>query len=185
MELIDTPLPGMAVIRPQRFDDARGYFMETYNRRDLEPLIGSVDFVQDNESSSTCGVLRGLHLQAGDAAQAKLVRVSHGSVYDVAVDLRPGSATFGKWYGIELSHENRLMLFLPRGFAHGFVVLSPTARFIYKVDNTYAPASEVTIAYNDPDIAVNWPVTPNGYLLSDKDTTRAISLRRYIETLQQ
>lgn len=174
-----TPLPGVYIVKPQRFNDNRGYFMETYNKAEFTRNIGNVEFIQDNESESVMGVLRGLHLQSGAHSQAKLVRVVQGKVFDVVVDLRPDSMTYGKWFGVELSHENGFMVFVPRGFAHGFVVLSPKARFVYKVDNSYAPDSEVTIAYDDSQLAIRWPEVPSGYILSDKDRQKAISFRDY------
>ncbi len=180
MEFIKTPIEGLTLIKPKRFEDRRGYFMEVYNRDVFDPVIGPVDFIQDNESESTRGVLRGLHLQAGEASQAKLVRVVEGSVFDVAVDLRKDSPTFGHWHGVELSHENGLMMFIPRGFAHGFAVLSSRARFVYKVDNRYAPEAEVTVAYDDPQIGVRWPEIEGGFILSDKDIDRAISLGEFL-----
>lgn len=181
MEFRYTPIAGLVVACPRRFIDKRGYFMETYNKSVFDPIIGSVDFVQDNESESNFGVLRGLHLQTGDNAQAKLIRVSLGRVYDVAVDLRSDSETFGQWFGIELSDENGWMLYIPRGFAHGFVVLSETAKFSYKVDNYYNPASEETIAYDDSDIAVKWPDVTQHFVLSDKDLHKSISLKAFIK----
>lgn len=179
MEFFTTPIEGLILIKPKRFEDRRGYFMETYNRDIFEPVIGPVDFMQDNESESSRGVLRGLHLQAGEASQAKLVRVVEGAVFDVAVDLREGSPTYGRWHGVELSHENGIMMFIPRGFAHGFVVLSSRARFVYKVDNPYSPSSEVTISFDDAAIGVEWPELEGGFILSEKDTSHAISLEDY------
>lgn len=179
MDFLETPISGLILARPKVFSDNRGYFMETFRKDLFTPVIGDVDFVQDNESESTVGVLRGLHLQKGEYSQAKLVRVVEGSVFDVAVDLREGSATYGRWFGTELSHENKLMMFIPRGFAHGFLVLSPKARFVYKVDNFYAPQSELTIAYNDPDINIKWPEIENDYILSERDVSKSISLKEY------
>lgn len=169
MEFIKTDIEGVVIVRPKRYGDRRGYFMETYNAEAFDPVIGPVRFVQDNESASSRGVLRGLHLQRGAASQAKLVRVSEGRVFDVAVDLRPDSPTYGRWVGLELSDENGLELFIPRGFAHGFVVLSEHARFAYKVDNRYAPETEAVIRFDDPAIGIEWPAVPGGYILSDKD----------------
>ena len=176
-----TPLSGVHILKPQRFEDNRGYFMETYNKVEFSENIGPVDFIQDNESKSSMGVLRGLHLQKGDKAQAKLVRVVEGRVFDVVVDLRKESPTFGKWFGTELSEENCKRLFIPRGFAHGFVVLSHVARFVYKVDNHYAPEAEVTISYADSQLAIRWPEVADGYVLSRKDAEKAISFRQYCE----
>ena len=176
-----TPLAGLFVVQPQRFVDNRGYFMETYNKAEFAPHVGNVEFVQDNESGSSLGVLRGLHMQKGDDAQAKLVRVVSGAVFDVAVDLRFGSDTFGQWFGTELSSGNGKMLYIPRGFAHGFVVLSKEAKFVYKVDNRYAPQSEITIAYDDPEIGIEWPEVQGGFILSQKDASHAISFRCFCE----
>ncbi len=171
MEFIKTELEGVFLIRPKRFGDHRGYFMETFRQNEFDAAIGHVDFVQDNESMSTRGVLRGLHFQRGEASQAKLVRVSEGRVFDVAVDLRRSSPTFGKWLGVELSDENALQLFIPRGFAHGFLVISEYARFQYKVDNFYDPTSEASIMYNDPAVGVAWPMASENFILSKKDTS--------------
>lgn len=164
-----TPIEGLLVISPQVFGDARGYFMETYNLRDFEEAGIDCTFVQDNQSSSKKGVLRGLHFQK-EYSQDKLVRVIRGEVFDVAVDMRKGSATYGKWYGLVLSEENRKMFFIPKGFAHGFLVLSDHAEFTYKCSELYHPNDEGGIIYNDPDIGVEWPI-PSGMdlILSDKD----------------
>ena len=171
MEFIKTELEGVYLIKPKRFGDNRGYFMETFRQDEFETAIGRhVDFIQDNESASTRGVLRGLHFQRGGASQAKLVRVSEGRVFDVAVDLRRSSPTFGRWIGVELSDENALQLFIPRGFAHGFLVLSDKARFQYKVDNFYAPEAEASIIYNDETIGIEWPLSAEEFILSKKDT---------------
>lgn len=170
MEFIPTKIPGVCLIRPKRFGDSRGYFMETFRQDLFDSAIGPVCFVQDNESLSTRGVLRGLHFQRGDKSQAKLVRVSEGAVFDVAVDLRRSSPTFGQWLGEELSDENGLQMFIPRGFAHGFLVLSEKARFQYKVDNVYCPEAEASIRYDDPTIAVEWPLEGLSPVLSPKDT---------------
>ena len=143
--------------------------METYRQDLFEQHVGRVDFVQDNESRSTYGVLRGLHFQKGEFSQAKLVRVIEGRVLDVAVDLRKSSPTFGKYVAVELSDENARQLFIPRGFAHGFLVLSPTATFVYKVDNVYAPQSEASLIYNDPQVGIEWPIAEEEMLLSPKD----------------
>lgn len=164
-----TPIEGLLVISPQVFGDVRGYFMETYNLRDFEEAGIDCTFVQDNQSSSKKGVLRGLHFQK-EYSQDKLVRVIRGEVFDVAVDMRKGSATYGKWYGLVLSEENRKMFFIPKGFAHGFLVLSDLAEFTYKCSELYHPNDEGGIIYNDPDIGVEWPI-PSGMdlILSDKD----------------
>lgn len=180
MEFVETAIPGLILIRPERHTDARGHFMETYRKATFDQAIGDITFVQDNQSQSSRDVLRGLHLQTGDSAQAKLVRVVEGSVFDVAVDLRPSSPSFGRWFGTELSADNNIMMFIPRGFAHGFLVLSEKATFIYKVDNYYDPHTEITIKYDDPSINVKWPLPVQSYILSDKDLTRAVSLKEYL-----
>lgn len=169
MKFTETEIPGVWIIEPVRFGDDRGYFMESFKLEEFDRHIPGVKFVQENESMSHRGVLRGLHLQRGAASQAKLVRVSRGTVYDCVVDVRPGSATFGKHLLVELSAENARQLFVPRGFAHGFIVVSDTAQFQYKVDNKYAPETEMSILYNDTELAINWP-DPGGELqLSPKD----------------
>jgi len=169
MQYIKTAIAGLWVIEPTVFNDARGYFMEAFKKEEFEKHIGRVDFVQENESKSSFGVLRGLHFQKGEYAQAKLVRVIKGSVYDVAVDLRKDSPTFGKHVGVELTSENKKQFFIPRGFAHGFLVTSEEAIFTYKVDNAYAPRHEGAVLYNDPTLAIQWPLDESRLLLSDKD----------------
>lgn len=170
MQVVKTALEGVALLEPVVHGDERGYFVETYRRDVLAEALGfDVKFVQDNESKSGYGVLRGLHYQLPPYAQSKLVRVIHGSVYDVAVDLRVGSPTFGRSVGYELSAANKRQLFIPRGFAHGFVVTSDSAVFVYKVDQYYAPQHDRGIAYNDPTIAVDWGVAEADLKLSDKD----------------
>ena len=169
MKFTEQKLKGVFVIEPQVFGDSRGYFMESYKKELFEKYIGVVDFIQDNESRSSYGVVRGLHFQRGEWSQSKLVRVTQGRVYDVVVDLRRTSPTFGQYVGIELSDENKKQLFVPRGFAHGFAVLSETAQFCYKVDNVYAPHEEVTLFYNDPHVAMQWPIKAEDMLLSEKD----------------
>ena len=176
MNYIETEIQGVYVLEPRVFQDARGYFMETWNQADFDKHIGKVTFIQDNESKSSYGVLRGLHYQKGEFSQAKLVRVIKGRVLDVAVDIRKSSPTFGKYVLAELSEENKRQLFIPRGFAHGFLVLSDEAVFTYKVDNVYAPQAEAGIKWNDEDIAIEWPIDPKDLILSDKDT-RALSLK--------
>lgn len=163
-------IEGLKVITPTVFGDARGYFTETYNYNDFKEAGIDMEFVQDNQSASKKGVLRGLHFQK-EFPQDKLVRVIRGEVYDVAVDLRPGSKTFGKWYGVLLSEENKKQFFIPKNFAHGFLVLSEYAEFCYKCSDFYHPNDEGGLLYNDPAIGVNWPI-PEGIelLLSDKDT---------------
>lgn len=169
MNKIDTEIKGVVILEPRVFGDSRGYFFESYSKRKFDELIGKVNFVQDNESCSSRGVLRGLHFQKGEHAQAKLVRVCSGRVLDVAVDIRPGSETFGKWVAVELSGENKRQLFIPRGLAHGFAVLSETAVFQYKCDNYYCPESEGGILWNDPELAIDWQLEEDEILLSDKD----------------
>ncbi len=163
-----TKLPGVIVIQPQVFGDNRGYFMETYKKGDFAAAGIDKDFVQDNESSSTKGVLRGLHFQKNHT-QGKLVRVTHGEVFDVAVDVRPGSSTYGQWEGVILSSEKKNMFYIPEGYAHGFLVLSDTAEFVYKCTDVYDPSSECGIPWNDPAIAVDWPKLDVPYLTSEKD----------------
>lgn len=177
MEYIKTEIPDVWVIEPRVFEDARGYFMETWREEDFNKNIGhNVRFIQDNQSLSSRGVLRGLHYQKGDLSQAKLVRVLQGSVVDVAVDLRKGSPTFGKYVMVELSEDNKRQLFIPRGFAHGFQVLSPKAVFTYKVDNRYAPEAECSIRYDDPTINIKWPISdPSEVILSEKDLAHAVN----------
>lgn len=169
MEYIMTEIEGVWILEPQVFGDARGYFMETYREADFRRHVGEVCFVQDNESRSSYGVLRGLHYQRGEYSQAKLVRVIKGRVLDVAVDLRRSSPTFGRHVMVELSEENKRQLFIPRGFAHGFLVLSDEAIFTYKVDNAYAPQSECSIRFDDPELGIQWPVPAEQMKLSPKD----------------
>ena len=176
MEFQELDIKGVWLIKPQRFGDSRGYFSETWKQGEFEAHVGKVNFVQDNESLSSYGVLRGLHLQRGEWSQAKLVRVSMGKVLDVALDLRPGSPTWGKHVGVMLTQEGGEQLFIPRGFAHGFVVLSEVAQFQYKVDNVYAPQSEVTLKFNDPALAINWLLPQSELLLSEKDK-RGVELK--------
>jgi dTDP-4-dehydrorhamnose 3,5-epimerase len=170
MKVTETNLKGCFLIEPAVFKDSRGYFFETFNQSKFEALTGqSGHFVQDNQSASTYGVIRGLHFQKGDSAQAKLVRAIEGSVLDVAVDIREGSPTYGQWFSIELSAENNLQLYIPRGFAHGFSVLTETAVFAYKCDNNYDKASEGGIAYNDPKLGIDWGIPEASRSLSEKD----------------
>ena len=169
MEYKETEIKGVFIIEPKVFNDARGYFMEAWKKKEFEAHVGKVDFLQDNESKSSYGVLRGLHYQKGDSSQAKLVRVIKGKVLDVAVDIRRLSPTFGRHVMVELSEDNKRQFFIPRGFAHGFLVLSDEAIFTYKVDNPYAPQQEAGIRWNDPDLAIEWPIDPKEVLTSEKD----------------
>jgi len=169
MEIVETPIKDLIVVRPDVFADSRGYFTELYNENRYRAYGIDNNFVQDNLSRSSYGVVRGLHLQKGESAQAKLVKVIVGKVWDVAVDLRQGSSTYGKWFGVELSDENHLQFIIPRGFAHGFSVLSPTAIFSYKCDNLYDKQAEGGIIYNDPTLAIDWKVPVDKMIVSDKD----------------
>lgn len=172
MRIEQTPLQDCFIIHEKVHGDARGYFIETYNQRDFKAATGlNIEFVQDNQSRSTKGVLRGLHMQRGAAAQAKLVRVLEGAVLDIAVDLRKGSPSFGQHFTIELTADNHKQFFVPAGFAHGFVVLSETATFFYKVDKFYEPGNEVGIMYNDKDLNIDWRLTDAEIILSEKDKT--------------
>lgn len=169
MEIIKTSIEGLVIIRPRIFSDSRGYFFESYSQRDFEKEVGDIHFVQDNESKSSYGVLRGLHFQKPPYAQSKLVRVIKGTVLDVAVDIRKGSPTYGKWEAVELSEDNKLQLFIPRGFAHGFSVLSKEALFQYKCDNFYHPEAEGAIAWDDPQLNIAWRLPKDSIILSAKD----------------
>ncbi len=169
MTFTELEINGVWLIEPKRFGDNRGYFCETFKLEEFESHVGKINFVQDNESMSTYGVLRGLHFQRGKWSQAKLVRVSQGRVLDVAVDLRRGSSTYGRHVAVELSQENAHQLFIPRGFAHGFVVLSETAQFQYKVDNVYAPQSEATLRFDDDALGIDWRIPHSDMKLSEKD----------------
>ena len=170
MNFIPTKLSGCYIIEPKIINDDRGYFMESFNEKTFQNGIGQpVHFVQDNQSFSTKGVLRGLHYQVGEYAQAKLVRVLQGQVLDVAVDIRPDSATFGQYESVLLSGENQTQFFVPRGFAHGFLVLSETATFFYKCDNFYDKQSEGGLIYNDQTIKIDWQFPTHNLLISDKD----------------
>ena len=169
MEFKETAIKGVYVIEPRVFNDARGYFFEAWKQAEFEEHIGKVNFVQDNESKSSRGVLRGLHYQKGDYSQAKLVRVIKGCVLDVAVDIRKSSPTFGQHVMVELSDENKRQFFIPRGFAHGFLVMSDEAIFTYKVDNVYAPQADAGIRWDDPDLGIEWPIDPKEVLTSEKD----------------
>ena len=169
MNIIQTELPGVVILEPRVFGDHRGYFFESFSQKEFEEKVCKTVFVQDNESKSTKGVLRGLHFQKPPHCQSKLVRVVEGEVLDVAVDIRKGSPTFGKYAAILLSAENKRQAFIPRGFAHGFVVLSETATFQYKCDNYYAPQFEGSVAWNDPAIGIDWQINLYEVLLSEKD----------------
>ena len=178
MEFIKTEIDGVWIIEPKVFNDDRGYFFESFKQAEFDKNVGyHVDFIQDNESKSSYGVLRGLRYQEGDTAQAKLVRVIKGKVVDVAVDLRKSSPTFGKYVMVELSDENKRQFFVPRGFAHGFLVLSDEAIFTYKVDNVYSPQTEASLRWNDETVGVKWPIDAKDVILSDKDLNKGLSLK--------
>jgi dTDP-4-dehydrorhamnose 3,5-epimerase len=165
-----TELPGVLVIEPKVFGDARGFFFESFNQKAFDAAVGkTVTFVQDNHSRSAKGVLRGLHLQAAPHAQGKLVRVTQGRVFDVAADVRRASPTFGRWVGAELGADEHRQLWIPPGYAHGFLVLSESADFLYKTTDYYAPAAEITVRWDDPELAIAWPDIGTRYLLSDRD----------------
>jgi dTDP-4-dehydrorhamnose 3,5-epimerase len=170
MNLIKTKIADLYIIEPRIFGDERGYFFESYNKKTLDDLVRKeYNFVQDNQSKSIYGVIRGLHYQLSPYSQAKLVRVLHGRVYDVAVDLRKDSATYGEWVGVELSEENKKQFLIPKGFAHGFSVLSETADFAYKCDEYYHPESEGGINYKDPDLVIDWQIPEKDITISEKD----------------
>lgn len=169
MEYIETAIKGVYLIEPRVFTDGRGYFFESWKQAEFNASVAPIDFIQDNESKSSYGVLRGLHYQKGEFSQAKLVRVIKGRVLDVAVDIRRSSPTFGQHIMVELSEENKRQLFIPRGFAHGFLVLSPEAIFTYKVDNIYAPQAEAGIRWNDPTLNIQWPIDISQVMTSEKD----------------
>lgn len=185
MKVEATHLPGCFIIEDTVYKDSRGYFFESFNRNTFEKLTGqSVDFVQDNQSASAKGVLRGLHFQTGEFEQAKLVRVLSGKVLDVAVDIRPDSKTFGKHVAVELSGDNHKQLYIPRGFAHGFIVMSAEAIFFYKCDNYYNKASESGIAYNDPQLNIDWQLPDDQLILSEKDQQNP-TLATYLQNVSQ
>ncbi|ECE1267502.1 dTDP-4-dehydrorhamnose 3,5-epimerase [Salmonella enterica] len=170
MNVIKTEIPDVLIFEPKVFSDERGFFMESFNQKVFEEAVGrKIDFVQDNHSKSTKGVLRGLHYQVEPYAQGKLVRCIAGEVFDVAVDIRKDSETFGKWVGVNISSENKRQLWIPEGFAHGFLVLSDSADFLYKTSNYYSPIHERGIVWNDPTININWPINIDK-ILSEKDT---------------
>ena len=174
MNVIKTEIEDVVIIEPRLFNDERGYFFESFSERNFNAQVRIVKFVQDNESKSAYGVLRGLHFQRPPFAQSKLVRVIKGAVLDVAVDIRKGSPTYGKHVAVELTEENHRQLFIPRGFAHGFSVLSPEVIFQYKCDNFYAPQSEGAIAWNDPDLHIDWRIPSGHIILSEKDKHHAL-----------
>ena len=174
MNIVETAIPGVVIIEPRIFEDARGYFFESFNQREFEEKVGPIRFVQDNESKSSYGVVRGLHFQKGEHAQSKLVRVVKGAVLDVAVDIRKGSPTFGKWVSVELTEDNHRQCFIPKGFAHGFSVLSIEVIFQYKCDNFYAPQSEGDIAWDDPDLNIDWRIPADKIILSAKDSNHPL-----------
>ena len=169
MKITETEIEGVVIIEPQVFGDERGYFFESFSQREFNEAVRPVEFVQDNESKSNYGVIRGLHFQQGEHAQSKLVRVVQGAVLDIAVDIRKGSPTFGKYVAVELSEENKRQLFIPRGFAHGFSVLTPEVIFQYKCDNYYNRESEGAIAWDDPELAIDWRIPADKVILSEKD----------------
>ncbi len=174
MRVKETPLKDCYIIEPTLFEDNRGYFYEKFNEKKFEELTGmNGHFVQDNISKSSYGVLRGLHLQKGEYAQAKLVSCVEGKVWDIAVDLREDSPTFGKWFGVELTDENKLQFYIPRGFAHGFVVLSETAVFSYKCDNFYCKEAERGVIWNDENLQIDWKIPISEIILSEKDKVQA------------
>jgi dTDP-4-dehydrorhamnose 3,5-epimerase len=169
MNVIKTDIEGLVILVPKIFEDERGYFFESYTDKKFKEIVGDTNFVQENESYSKFGVLRGLHFQKGEYSQAKLVRVVKGRVLDVAVDLRPNSPTYGKYVSVELSDHNKRQLFIPRNFAHGFIVLSNEAIFQYKCDNYYFPSAEGGIKWNDPELAIDWKLPHSSILVSEKD----------------
>ena len=174
MHVIEPDLQGVVILEPQIFGDHRGYFFESFSQREFAEKVCETVFVQDNESHSRYGVLRGLHFQKGRYSQSKLVRVVRGRVLDVAVDIRRGSPTFGRHVAVELTEDNKRQFFIPRGFAHGFAVLSDEATFQYKCDNPYAPESEGAIAWNDPSLGIDWRLAPEDVVLSPKDSAHPL-----------
>lgn len=181
MTIQTTPLEGLVVLQPQVFRDDRGFFLETYNKATFQEIGIHDEFVQDNHSFSKQNTVRGLHFQTGDSAQGKLVRVIEGEVFDVAVDIRPDSPTFGQWFGLTLSGTEHNMMYVPAGFAHGFCVLSPTVHFLYKCTAVYNKEAEGGIVWNDPQLAIQWPIDPALAIVSEKDqhlpTFQALELR--------
>ena len=174
MNIIETNIEGVIIIEPRLFEDERGYFFESFNQKEFQEKVCKTTFIQDNESKSSYGVIRGLHFQKPPFAQSKLVRVVKGSVLDVAVDIRKGSPTFGQHVAVELTEDNHRQFFIPRGFAHGFSVLSKEVIFQYKCDNFYAPQSEGAIAWDDPDLGIDWQISIDEILLSEKDKSPAV-----------
>ena len=170
MNYQELELKGVYLLKPTVFGDNRGYFFESYKQEEFNQNVKPINFIQENESKSSYGVLRGLHFQKGEAAQSKLIRCLNGKILDVIVDLRPDSETYGKHLAVELSDENKFQLFIPKHFAHGFLVLSETAQIAYKVDYPYTPQEEAGIAYNDPKLNINWPLSAEKLILSDRDT---------------
>jgi dTDP-4-dehydrorhamnose 3,5-epimerase len=170
MNIITTPFEGLLIIEPRVFHDDRGYFYESYNKKDFKEATGmDIDFVQDNQARSTINVLRGLHFQNPPHAQTKLIRTLEGSIWDVVVDLRNGSSTFGKWFGVELSAENKRQFLIPKGFAHGYSVLTETAEVFYKCDDFYSKQDEGGVFYNDPELEIDWKIDLNSAIVSEKD----------------
>ncbi len=179
MKVTETGFPGLKIIKPEIYKDFRGHFFESYNLEKMQNSGLEANFIQDNQSESSYGVIRGLHYQKNPYAQTKLIRVVHGIIFDVVLDLRQNSPTFGKWFGIEISDENNMQLFIPKGFAHGFSVLTAKAIVIYKCDRLYHPQSETGIIYNDPFLVIDWKI-PNGKeIISEKD--KALKLFKYAE----
>ena len=183
MNIIQTSIEGVVIVEPRLFRDARGYFFESFSARDFSEKVRAVDFVQDNESRSTCGVLRGLHFQRPPHAQSKLVRCVRGAVLDVAVDIRRGSPTYGRHVAVELTGDNHLQLFIPRGFAHGFAVLSEEAVFQYTCDNYYAPEADGGISIRDASLGIDWRIPEEKIILSEKDTRHPL-LRDFVSPFE-
>lgn len=183
MNIIRTSIKGVVIVEPRLFRDARGYFFESFSARDFSEKVRAVDFVQDNESRSTCGVLRGLHFQRPPHAQSKLVRCVRGAVLDVAVDIRRGSPTYGRHVAVELTEDNHLQLFIPRGFAHGFAVLSEEAVFQYKCDDYYAPEADGGISIRDASLGIDWRIPEEKIILSGKDTRHPL-LRDFVSPFE-
>ena len=183
MNIIQTSIEGVVIVEPRLFRDARGYFFESFSARDFSEKVRAVNFVQDNESRSTCGVLRGLHFQRPPHAQSKLVRCVRGAVLDVAVDIRRGSPTYGRHVAVELTEDNHLQLFIPRGFAHGFAVLSAEAVFQYKCDNYYAPEADGGISIRDASLGIDWRIPEEKIILSEKDTRHPL-LRDFVSPFE-